>query len=794
MAGWRFYLNNTEVEEPIGWDSVEFTATRTDNHGIDQPFSSALTFYGLGAKILQAEFQSNFISGSVSIRIESDVLINGTAYEYNGIIDFSTYEEINTCDTDSWQISVGVLQDTFRDKFKARYDVEVDLYGDKDLDGNTIPLIAKPLIRMHAQRLNLLADGSSLSGANRRVEKDGLNWSRDEFATMLPVYWDNSDFQDQYGSTVNTTGPIYSNTNVNFTDNSGNNVIRNFTIRWNQFSLQYRFDYTTYLTIPQPLQSMNMVFTLNVFNSDGTDYAVHYLESGPVVFLADPLEWWVLNGGSFTFPVPANGRFSLYLQWGSDGNIDVGVTGQGMGSADFGAEVVLYDNIEITLTELNQGYASNCHAFPVEQWLRRIIYQITGVNNSLVSNCFSEADDGIYANNSITTGLLLRQYSPPVGERISVRTSFKKTFDSLAAIFGLGWAFEQQQNGTWKIRVEPYDYFYDSVVQLDVNHVEELKTTVASDKINTQLKLGFTDLWKNMALGGIDAISTDRVYFIDNKSIQNGTTKTQELKSDIIAEGIAIEYSRRLQFFDANAGSSDRPNDYSLFIIWTIRENTEIYLPSFPQYKYESQANSTETITLIKYRASWSSDLSNGFAARWGDNLRRYNLFHTATRVALRQWPLLGMNVYGVANPVWRFQVGQYNTGFTSAVNNLLQPWVIENTSNPPLTTALLPESTDIGSVIIRPEFQNYLMRPIIYEFTYPQSLCDFIQVANYTPYQRIRVSMGGVMVSGWILSIKNKPEDNAGGTTIFTIIAYNDVGSIPEMGAYSNAYSNAYD
>lgn len=794
MAGWRFYLNNIEVEEPIGWDSVEFTANRTDNYGIDQPFSSILTFYGIGAKILQAEFQSNFISGSVAVKIESDVLINGTAYEYNGIIDFSTYEEINTCDTDSWQISVGVLQDTFRDKFKARYDVEVDLYGNKDLDGNTIPLITKPLIRLHAQRLNLLANGSSQASANRRVEKDGVNWSRNEFCTMLPVYWDNSDFQAQYGSTVNITGPTYSNTNVNFTDNSGNNVSRDFTITWNDFLIQYRFDYTTYFVIPQPQQTMNLVFTLNVFNSDGTDYALHYLESGPVVTYNDPLQFWVLNGGSFTFTVPANGRFSLYLQWGSDGNIDVGVTGQGDSFTEFGAEVKIFDVIEVKLTELNEGYASNAIAFPVEQWLNRIIYQITGVNNSLVSDCFSEINDGLFANNSITTGLLLRRYVPESGDLISVRTSFKKTFESLAAIFGLGWAFEQQQNGTWKIRVEPYEYFYDTVLQLDINHVEELKTTVATDKINSQLKLGFTDLWKNMALGGIDAISTDRVYFIDNKSIQNGTTKTQELKSDIIAEGIAIEYSRRLQFFDQNAGSSDRPNDYSLFIIWTIRENTDIYLPSFPQYKYESEKNSTETITLIKYRASWSSDLANGFAARWGDNLRRYNLFHTATRCALRQWPLLGMNVYGLANPIWRFQVGQYNTSFESAVNNLIQPYVIENTSNPPSTATLLSESADIGASIIRAEFQNYLMKPIIYEFTYPQSLCDFIQIANYTPYQRIQVSMGGVTVSGWILDIKNKPEDNAGGTTIFTIIAYNDFAPLPEMGAYSNAYSNAYD
>jgi hypothetical protein len=491
--------------------------------------------------------------------------------------------------------------------------------------------------------------------------------------------------------------------------------------------------------------------------------------------------------------VPAGGRIALYLQWGGGGNIIVGTTGAGDSGLEFKTTVnFLSSAMTFSLEEQNSGFASRGWAFPIERFLRRVIYQITGENDKLLSNCFSENADGAYANNCITNGLLLRNY---LVQRPQVRTSFKKLIEGLAAIFGIGWAFEWD-GSEWKIRVEPIEYFYENVVELEINNVETLKTTAVNDKFYGQLKLGFSNNWKNMALGGVDAISTDRVYFMDNKAIKYGKTSTYENQSDIIGEGIAIEYSRRLQFFDTNSGSSDRPNDYNLFVIWTIRQDYSILANSYPQYKFN--AADTGTITLSKYGASWSSDLDNGFFGRWGDNLRRYNLFHSGARVALRQWALLGSNTFGMLNPIMRFQVGEYRTRFDSSINDSVQPKVIENTTPSPNQTIRLAEDSNLSIEIIKPEFQDYLLKPIIFEFEYPQAFCDFIQIANYTPYRKIKVSIGSVVVSGWILDIKNKPEDNSGGTTIFRVIGANipdpEPPPPPEIGAYSNAYSNAYN
>jgi len=56
MANWKFYLDGIEVEEPIGWDAVEFTAVRMESHGIDQPFSTEVKFYERGARYIKSIF------------------------------------------------------------------------------------------------------------------------------------------------------------------------------------------------------------------------------------------------------------------------------------------------------------------------------------------------------------------------------------------------------------------------------------------------------------------------------------------------------------------------------------------------------------------------------------------------------------------------------------------------------------------------------------------------------------------------------------------------------------------
>lgn len=790
MAGWRFYLNNIEVEEPIGWDTIEFTANRTDNYGIDQPFSGSVTFYSKGAQILKNAWDLLFVSADVAFKIISNDLVNGLPYEYNGVIDFSTYEEINSCDSDSWQVSVAILQDSFRDKFKARYDVEIDLFAEKDLDGKTIPsgYNDTDVIRLHGQSLALTAIGGSLANSQHQLEKDtNIVWIRSDASSVVPVYWNNSDFGGIFGQTFDVTGLNFTGTNVIFQDNSNSGLTREFVLSWEQFRVDFNFFLFNWATgTPPAPATMNISLFYLVVTSGGTLVSETELDASQVITLGSGIQTWNVPAGSAPITIPPDCRLFFYIKWGTLGNVQYGLDPYNVMAR---CDTYFFDDIRVKLTETNDAKASICNALTVEKFLRRIIYQLTGSNNRLISDVFNESAGGDFANNVIVNGLLLRRYIPEGTDKIQMRTSFKSAFESLSAIFGLGWAFEKQADGSYCIRVEPYEYFYQNIIELELTNVEQLKQSSSTDAFYSQLKLGFSDNWKNMSLGGIDAVCTDRNYFINNKAIKYGSTSTLELKSDIICEGIAIEYSRRLQFFDDNSGSSDRPNDYSLFLIWTIRQS--FLITDEEEYPYYYFPDETGSLTLLPYRTSWASSLMNYNMPRWGDELYRYNLYHTSARVALRHWAILGGNTYGMVNPVWRFQVGQYNTRFDSAIATAFQPKVIENTSDSG-GSPLLAEDTDIDVSIIRNQFQEYITKPIIFECDYPQAFCDFIHLANYAPYRKVRVSIGSVTVSGFIMNIKNKPEDNSGGTTTFTLIASN-IPDPSEEGPYNESWNNAY-
>ena len=138
MANWKFYLDGNQVEEPIGWDAIEFTAIRMESHGIDQPFSTEVKFYAEGAKYIKSIYDQYFINQPIAIQILSNVGYNGSPYQFDGFLNLAIYQEHNVCDTDTFEITVGIIDDDFREKFKARQDVEINLNNDKDLDGSAI--------------------------------------------------------------------------------------------------------------------------------------------------------------------------------------------------------------------------------------------------------------------------------------------------------------------------------------------------------------------------------------------------------------------------------------------------------------------------------------------------------------------------------------------------------------------------------------------------------------------------------------------------------------------------------
>jgi hypothetical protein len=799
MANWRFFIKGIEVEEPIGWDGVEFTAKRMESHGIDQPFSTEMSFDGLGAKILKASYDLYFINESIPITIQSDVYVGGQAWQFQGFVNMSLYTERNVCDTDSWEVTVGILDDNFREKFKSRMGVDIDIYGNKDLDGNTIIDPQFDSTRLHTQEVYLVGFGQDTNtkyplnvyGQLFWTNADG--WRLQDFAAVIPAFITNTDFSGPFGTQFDPQQVKWDATkSVCFKNNSTFERVLTFNVKING---AFQWDGANGLTG----ETASVALSIQVISDDnGTETQRYYLGDSAINTFNSGVKTLYDFAGERTITLPAGHRVLIFIQWGGNGNVVPGSSLSGV----VGRRLNLWtDRCCLTITEKNSAsFATFSETLRVENFLKRLINIITGDPDGLLSNAFSKSKNGCYWNYALTNGLKIRQSRTQNSEEnncdpyvdstpTNFKVNFNDVFDGLNSIFCLGWAFEYFNN-KWKIRIEPLEYFYQNRVNfLAPNVGEVLRSAMTNDLVN-DVQIGYDDTWKNIQAAGIWAIHTDRNYYIDNRAMSEGTTKKFEMLSGIIAEGYAIEFSRRMTFFQDDSGSSDRPNDYELFIFWLNRNELVINSVQDSEYaiKYEEGTAifAPGTVSMSSDRITFSG----------GEVKSLYNIYITPARNAARWWKYLGMHTFGLANPRLRFQAGEYQITYSSTINGN-----DEKESCIEIFTGNISENSDIYPAILNGWAQAYLFRPIEIEFTYPQSLCDFINLSENNPYGKVKLTSGSLEVSGYITDISNKPEDDNGGTTTFKLLASNIADPIPNpptppppgLGPYNDAYNDAY-
>jgi hypothetical protein len=731
MAGWKFFINNIQVDEPIGFDGIEFNAIRLESHGIDQPFSTEITWSGTpsrfanGAKILKDFFDSGFINDVIPFRITSDQVIDGNTYDFNGLINMSLYSEKNTCDTQGWEITVGILENDFKEVFMARQDTEVDLLTLKDLDQNVIPALTFTDVRLHSQELYLLGRNAQLSSTSISPSSADIVW---------PLYWENSDFKGPFGSSFDVTGFTYSATNVNFVNNT--NFERTFTING-------YLKCNCLLGLTQP----NTNFSIVLFKYSATGVRT-FLQYFATISLSGG-QFGILEAAitNFTFSLLPQEKVQFVQYLGAANSRIIGF-------------IFPLENY-INWSELSQTEASLCKGLYIFDFLKRILYIITGNSNALVSDYFSVTNQGLMWNNLITTGLYIRNGQLLDEANPQIQTSYSQFFEDLTRIFNLGWAFEYNESlSIWQIRVEPMEYFYDETVLIgNFEKVSNITQNANVQDLVNSFKIGFTDQWKNIAVSGIFEPHTYRGYSTPNRS-RSADTKVLDLRSGILASGYAIEFSRRLQYLRDDSGSSDRPNDYNLFIIWLNR--AEVIFEEIANTGYEFP-DETGSVTFAAGTVSVGSDLVGSTNAPITEI---YNILHTPARIAARWWKYLGMNTYGLPTPKAElfFQSGEYYTKLESSVTNTYFPTANQEISG------TVAENTNISKAILQIGLNDYLFKPITLDFSFPQNLCSFIEMANIgTGF--IRVTSGGFEFFGFLESATNKPVDPNSGITDFKLI-----------------------
>jgi len=752
---YRFFLNNQQVDEPVGWDQVIFAIKRMESHGIDQSFTTGLTFTGdqdrmpqmaNGAGILRLVFVNEFINGSVDVRIESDFVFEGNQWQFNGLINFTTYEETEVCDGCSDGVKVSIIEDEWRESFLRNQDVELDLLNEDALDGTDVGPFNLGQVTLHSHELYL-------KGFCRQISPVGTD--TDTTDKIWPLYWQNSDFKGPLGSSFDPVGINFSGTNVIFKNNT--QITRTFILNGN---LKAR--------VTKPIDPLGMGINVSIrfviYDQFGAISSDFYVVTVFVTNGEPGLDFTgVVTNYNLVLPPDYSFQVQAYLSTSIQGGVQF--------------KFIFPDENYLNWEEYNMGTASLCRGVYIYDFLDRIVTKVTGQVGKVKSDYFEFG--GCEWNHLITTGLFIRNGQLLEEAEPQIPTTFQKFFEGIDKIFCLGWEFEP--DGTdWCIRIEPRSYFYQRQVISTFANVSGITRRPYLDNVFGSITVGYTDNWKNTALSGIFEMHTERTYFARNKAMENGTTKKLDLRSEIIASGYAIEYSRRLQFFEDNSATSDRPNDYELFIIWLNRNEVSFEEIEGTGYEVPDQ---TGPFSFLPGGVSYGSNFID-FCDAPIANI--YNILHTPARVAIRWWKWLGQNVYGLPNAQKKlfFQVGEYYTAMGSKLGSDDIPTQC-NEANEVENT--IYENADIVQEL---STETVLVNPVEYTFKVPQELCDFIQY-SIQGKKVIEFSCGNSNFAGFLLDSQNTPTGEAGGETEFTLIATEPAST--EGRAYSDGYSDGY-
>jgi len=160
-------------------------------------------------------------------------------------------------------------------------------------------------------------------------------------------------------------------------------------------------------------------------------------------------------------------------------------------------------------------------------------------------------EDGEGSLVAITNGHKLRQENTK-----RVFTNFKNAFESLNALYCLGWGFEVDENGDKFVRIEKKEYFYDkSEIVYTVNKSKGLLKRAKQDFYFTRVEVGYPDYENVGAAKGTDEFNTRRKYATNISQADNSL----ELISTFRASCYEIEGQRR-QELNTDANKLDDEN------------------------------------------------------------------------------------------------------------------------------------------------------------------------------------------------------------------------------------------
>jgi hypothetical protein len=587
----KHYLNDILIDEPIGFDKFKTKMKRGKYHGMSIEASvGELEFYGRGAEMIVDAYNKN-VDSEMNYRVE----LNGEDI-YLAMCDLSTIK-IHSGEYCSVSCSMGDIG--VKTAFNNNSDIEINLNSTKDIDGvelatdypfpkMTLPRRTITYTNRMQQNETEVIEGTQNNGITYKddvpvcflnLRFNGTNICEfDNFEPNLYCPGKNAPLLEEEGNPFSLAFDLHGYAEPLF----GKAV--DFESKFGEASLNIK------VKAKVSVKLNGAFFTNMVGDTQSVTFTPMLVESNCLT-INDNNYLWKGNSQFLTFGESAINDTTLTFDINIDKDINVNslffgirikhnnMTSGGkyynnetpiIVTLEKGSFVELKLNSEVTLdTDAKMVFVGDA--------LQKCVDVLSSQKLTLKSEFYGSpwatknqqtAIGGGWAK-VLTNGYFIRNI-----ENKEFVVSFKDFIESLSMQDCVGWAFE----GDNVVRVEPWKYFYNNDIILNINNPKEKNISIDNDYVCSVLNIGYKKYEDNEDIKAMDSIHGERIYTSNTKAI----SKEIKAQSAFIADNYAIELTRRAKF------NTDKEDEY--------KYDENIFVISVDVYEDEFNAEATSDL------------------------------------------------------------------------------------------------------------------------------------------------------------------------------------------------------
>lgn len=717
---WLFYLNNQQIVEPVGWDSLKIKLERSQHHGINFIYSAnelgftCAQIDGMsgGYQIIKEAFENDpYLTTPIVLRVEYSC--NGLIYvlsEFN--LNLTGYRE----NLSNGQIFCTIEQTGGRQQLANNYELPINYFAETDVNGNPYTRPTEELHTVHLPPLSYWTQNLlSYYEGDSYIVASSLNFT---------------------GSTPYVAGNYYyghvrfNNVQVDEPDDFAYNSFAWMNVgpsATGQFIATGKIDVT--LTVaswyggtpfPAVLYAIKCVLNIN-----GVDYDPVVVWSG-----ADALG---INVYSFTYdaseiiasiPYPSDVRLYIGVDskatvFGTDYQNEIHFDCQfNNGQTANFLEVIEQNQIdtpggvEVPATLINEAFS-----IPVELVSGQTMTMQSRILGRTDSYPHTQAENGAWSIAAILSGLMLRRF-PEKSENVGYDPytySIKELFEAVRAFFPVGWGFL----GDLMV-IEAIPYFYQDDIAITIEAGERaggLVIELDKERTYNRARIGVED-WQIDGYNALEEFNTIISYSTEWQSVNNqfdATGKIYTQSSRIIQE--------RQKDFRSNPGDAEDSTEF--YALWIDR--TTINDPIKEVLQGLVSGSKIKDINSVINFSFNPSETMQRYNALWLNNFARWQGGEGNTEA----------------------QGATINTGQVQAVSYPESTIFYENTYSEPYSPIDMRQNWGSGT------YRRYMKLRV--KGYIPAS--DFTELLT-NPYRRIQVNASESYV-GWIESLTYEPNSS---------------------------------